>query len=46
MDMLQTEVFEKPSVVTDMAGRIKALPFSQIVHETIFSIRYHDDEFR
>jgi len=43
---LKTEVFEKPCCLISAAHRIKALIFSQIVLETIFSLYYYDNEFR
>jgi hypothetical protein len=41
---LKTQVFDKPRPVTDAARKIKALPFSQIVLDMLFSINYHYNE--
>lgn len=42
---LKTQVFDKPCPVTDAARKIKALPFSQIVLDMLFSINYRYNGF-
>jgi hypothetical protein len=42
---LKMEVFDKPHPVTNVARKIKARPFSQIVLDMLFSISYHHNEF-
>jgi hypothetical protein len=42
---LKTRDFERSHQTTDVTREIKALRFSQIVLETIFSNSYHDNEF-
>jgi hypothetical protein len=37
--------FDKPHPVTDVARKIKARSFSQIVLDMLFSINYHHNEF-